>query len=279
MHDDNKRNYFNEIMYRMHGKLGSPIHDAYAGITFYDPNYDAVRARTVNYSIEYVYESEFRVEHGEDTYVACPGDVLIMHPGCYQHVYPPVSDPAKRIWLVMPTRNQYIQHLVEDYGLKDTVLIQGFRDPSRFENCLELIRGNALQRELEFEIHRLIADLSDYVESKKTDGESEVENVRRFLDACIRDRIRVSQAYYGMGYGKTQAIKKFTEAYGMTPKAYLISARIAEAKRLLEKTDMTVGDIAADLAFNDIYHFSNTFRKQEGMSPLQYRKIYKKENI
>ena len=82
-----------------------------------------------------------------------------------------------------------------------------------------------------------------------------------------------------MGYGKTQAIKKFTEAYGMTPKAYLISARIAEAKRLLEKTDMTVGDIAADLAFNDIYHFSNTFRKQEGMSPLKYRKIYKKENI
>ena len=68
----------------------------------------------------------------------------------------------------------------------------------------------------------------------------------------------------------------FTEAYGMTPKAYLIFARVQEAKRYLETTDMTVAEIAADLAFNDIYHFSNTFKKHTGMSPAANRKISKK---
>ncbi|MNR68487.1 DNA-binding transcriptional regulator AraC [compost metagenome] len=43
------------------------------------------------------------------------------------------------------------------------------------------------------------------------------------------------------------------------------------AKKWLEETDMPVKDIAARLRYNNSQNFIRSFRKQEGMTPGQYR--------
>lgn len=54
---------------------------------------------------------------------------------------------------------------------------------------------------------------------------------------------------------------------------YLTERRISEAMRMLEHTGRSILDISESTGFNDVTHFSRTFKKQTGMSPSTYRKI------
>jgi len=52
----------------------------------------------------------------------------------------------------------------------------------------------------------------------------------------------------------------------------LLTARIAlEAKLLLRQTDWSISEIAYSLGFEEVSHFSNFFKKQASLSPLEFR--------
>lgn len=48
--------------------------------------------------------------------------------------------------------------------------------------------------------------------------------------------------------------------------------RIRHAKELLEDPSLRIVDVAYDVGFSDLSHFSRTFKKMVGVSPNQYRK-------
>ena len=65
--------------------------------------------------------------------------------------------------------------------------------------------------------------------------------------------------------------RRFKQATGMSPQAYLQNLRIAAAKDLLKHSNLSVGDIAWQLGLHDVSYFSQLFRQHSGMSPLRYR--------
>lgn len=63
----------------------------------------------------------------------------------------------------------------------------------------------------------------------------------------------------------------FHQKYGTTPKEYVISLKIEQAKELLMSEKLLVRDIAFLLGYSDIYHFGKIFTKKTGFTPSQYR--------
>lgn len=53
----------------------------------------------------------------------------------------------------------------------------------------------------------------------------------------------------------------------------MISCRVREGKRLLLETDYSLTQIAHILGFSSASYFSQTFRRVEGMSPKECRKV------
>jgi len=43
---------------------------------------------------------------------------------------------------------------------------------------------------------------------------------------------------------------------------------------ILTATNLPINQIAYDLAFKDINHISRIFRKEKGMTPIEYRKHF-----
>lgn len=68
---------------------------------------------------------------------------------------------------------------------------------------------------------------------------------------------------------------RFKKITGFSIMDYLLSCRIAAAKRLLAKTALPVGEIVEKCGFTDSSNFSRTFKKLNGMSPTQFREKYK----
>jgi YesN/AraC family two-component response regulator len=54
---------------------------------------------------------------------------------------------------------------------------------------------------------------------------------------------------------------------------YINSIRIDNAKRLLKGTELTIQDIATKVGYQNIQSFNRFFKKFEGISPKEFRRI------
>lgn len=66
--------------------------------------------------------------------------------------------------------------------------------------------------------------------------------------------------------------RNFQRQFGTTPARLANDYRVAEAKKMLREGDERTEALAFRLGFSDASHFSRTFRKMTGESPLEYRK-------
>ena len=67
----------------------------------------------------------------------------------------------------------------------------------------------------------------------------------------------------------------FRRLVGLSPMAFFAHCRIRRAASLLSATDQTVTEIAASLNFSSSQHFATRFLQETGMSPTEWRRVYK----
>jgi two-component system, response regulator YesN len=63
----------------------------------------------------------------------------------------------------------------------------------------------------------------------------------------------------------------FSQEAGQTFKEYLTEIRINKAKELLRMTSLRSADIAFQVGYNDPHYFSSVFKKNTGLSPIEFR--------
>jgi transcriptional regulator GlxA family with amidase domain len=66
--------------------------------------------------------------------------------------------------------------------------------------------------------------------------------------------------------------RRFREATGLSPLAYLQGLRIAAAKQMLEATNLTVAEVAFRVGWLDQGHFSRVFTRAMTIGPAEYRR-------
>jgi AraC family transcriptional regulator len=67
--------------------------------------------------------------------------------------------------------------------------------------------------------------------------------------------------------------RRYRDARGEGPGAFLGRLRYDEAKRLMLETAYTVAHIAPRVGFRSVSSFAAGFRQREGMSPAQWRRL------
>ncbi len=65
--------------------------------------------------------------------------------------------------------------------------------------------------------------------------------------------------------------KVFREVAGFSPRELVQRARVDRASQLLRESDMTIGEIADQLGYSDLFQFSRLFKKRTGQSPSVWR--------
>jgi transcriptional regulator GlxA family with amidase domain len=74
------------------------------------------------------------------------------------------------------------------------------------------------------------------------------------------------------GLSERSLLRRFRKATGQSPVDYIQTLKIEEAKQMLETTDISIDDIAAEIGYTEPSSFRNAFRRYVGMPASAYRK-------
>lgn len=96
-----------------------------------------------------------------------------------------------------------------------------------------------------------------------------------YINKYYRENISISQLESVFCVSGSYISRIFSKKFGMGAIQYVNCCRINEAKKLLVNDKNSVSMIAIRVGFKDPLYFSRAFKKQEGMSPSQYRKNLK----
>ena len=96
--------------------------------------------------------------------------------------------------------------------------------------------------------------------------------IRRYIDSHYKEPLTLDLLAAEANVNKYYLAHAYKQTYGISPINYLIARRIQEGKRLLAETDLSLSQISGILGFSSASYFSQSFRKAEGISPVEYRK-------
>lgn len=81
----------------------------------------------------------------------------------------------------------------------------------------------------------------------------------------------VSKIAAELAISRTYLYRIFSQTFGMSPRQYLSSLILDNAKFMLLEDHKSIEEVAYNLGYYDVSHFSRQFKRWTGMTPSQYR--------
>ncbi len=135
--------------------------------------------------------------------------------------------------------------------------------------CYELVCQNLLEIFLTKLMRSVEFQLSP---SPSHRSSKECANVKRYIDTHFKENLSLDALAQLVHVNKYYLVHSFSKEYGISPINYLIERRIHESCFLLESTNHSLSQIAQMLGFSSPSYFSQSFRRMQGMNPMEYRK-------
>jgi AraC-like DNA-binding protein len=86
-----------------------------------------------------------------------------------------------------------------------------------------------------------------------------------------KEKIKIDDIAKTIGISRGYLTGSFKKELGVSPQEYLINFRMEYAASLIRKTSSPIGDIAAEVGYNDAMAFSKVFKQKFHMSPTSFR--------
>jgi AraC-like DNA-binding protein len=100
--------------------------------------------------------------------------------------------------------------------------------------------------------------------------------VQRALEALQRDvrrRWSVQSLAKAVGLSRAAFARRFTQALGVGPIAYLTELRLALAAERLREQDESLAQVAREVGYESEFAFSRAFKRRFGVPPASYRRL------
>ena len=232
-----------------------------------DTNWHFITTRPDFYSLTFVLEGSVNYSVDGHAFVANKGDVIFTQPGSERHATTTTGFDCVAIDFVFARTFDYPTIDVHTH----------YNNLAEFRLSFNQIKQEYLQKEPGYQLkcsanlmlilHRLFYDTSD--EEKN----SHVEKIKDYIIQNYMHPLNVSTIAAQVGISPVYCGALFKRYEKKSIGQYVNQVRIhASLELLFLNIPIPISQIAETVGFNDIYYFSNTFKKIVGVSPLNYRK-------
>lgn len=118
--------------------------------------------------------------------------------------------------------------------------------------------------------YQIAAILSESRNQKYSKRDARIVDSKSYVDAHFTEKNCISVAVEISGLCYRRFSELFKLSFGVTPKTYVDSKKIAYAKTLLSSRTMSVEQVAGACGYCDVYYFSKAFKSSTGVSPSKW---------
>lgn len=125
------------------------------------------------------------------------------------------------------------------------------------------------------DIDKIRKDLIENFEKKKeTKEQKPITEARKYIQEHYLEPLKLEDVSKHIGFNATYFSSVFKKETGKNFLDYVTELRMNKAKQLLCSGEMSVNDVAEAVGYQDLKYFSRLFKKNAGISPSDYKKMY-----
>ncbi|MCI6927581.1 helix-turn-helix transcriptional regulator [Butyricicoccus porcorum] len=225
-----------------------------------------------------VEEGQLYVEYNGESYVAPAGSLVLLD--CRRpHRYTAGSDELHMRWFhfVGAGSEAYTNLILQTRGVVLPVDPEG-----KIQACMSDILAAAQQQDMNVHmtsvhIHTLLALLVQLPgQLHRSDIEQVIDRSAAYIETHYGDADLSNESLAHMSaLSSCYFIRQFKNIRGITPHQYIQAVRIRSARQMLTTTSRSIEDIADICGFSNASHFIMVFKRMTGITPLQFRMMWR----
>jgi AraC-like DNA-binding protein len=198
------------------------------------------------------------------------------------HRYRPNSDTGwTESWVEL--RGPLIRKLIDNGMLVPNDLIRRQTQMGKVETTLEMIHRKAsnIQRS-DAELCALgMQILATWIDCPHNEPSSQIHRTVKEAERILTDRyseqLDIQELARSLGVAYSHFRREFKAQTGYSPWKYVLHVRLSRVCRFLLSSEATLEDIASSVGFSSSSHLSAQFKKEYGLSPINWKEKIMKE--
>jgi AraC-like DNA-binding protein len=234
-----------------------------------------------------VFQSGGQATVGEKTFEICPGECVLLFP----HQFHRFENSGDRVikWLFITFELHEGEWLSP---LRDRPVVMDAKAQMLLKRLLAVRVGSGKagcdELELVYTFSQFLRHLlkcrpikvSRWHRGQDDDSNSLIlEKVNNLVRSDLSRNPRITELAARTGYSASHLRFVFRNKLGISLGKYLRESRLAEAAKLLQRTDLQVTEIAKKSGFDSLVAFSRAFKKAYNLSPAAYSKLVRRGEL
>jgi AraC family transcriptional regulator len=100
----------------------------------------------------------------------------------------------------------------------------------------------------------------------------QLNRVLEYVEAHLHLELSLSALAEAASMSPFHFSRAFRQSMGLSPHQYVLVQRVERAKSLLQKRELTIGEISCSAGFARQNHFARVFRQKTGLTPTEFRR-------
>lgn len=233
------------------------------------------------YMIHFVTEGEGHYYLDSRHYRVGAGQCFLTVPGVSTLYHAEPENPWAYMWICIS--GSAVPKLIEQCRMSAEAPVTGLSKINRITGIIEeMMRYDALspvdECRLQSALYRLFAELLEQqraaYSSAEQSGNRYVAKAVEYIGEHISGELSVNDVAGHLNVSRSHLYELFRREIGVSPQQFLANARLANARKLLAETDISIADAAGLCGYKNVFAFSRAFKQANGMPPRDFRQRY-----
>ena len=217
------------------------------------------------------------VAEGQDLLLK-QGDLMIYGPGQWHMQYADIGVAPRYVTISFASRGNRLNALLNRKFTAPQKAVTLLQNMLREQETTDALSGDIILCQLNLLLLLLLRETTAPTGGKlqtanAVHSENEIiRQAQQFISSHIREKLSVPLVARQMDVSPSYLTALFHKNLQISPGEYIRRIKLQESKQMIRENNLNFTEIAAELQYSTVHHFSRQFKEKFGITPTEYAK-------